>query len=1207
MKKNLFLILCSAFIAIALIVTLIACNDITSEPSDDVFDDANVTPGDNNVMPEESELRYSTDTDGKGVTVIGYSDNIGMELVIPDAYNGLPVTAIGENAFRDCRDVISITIPDSVDMIYSEAFAGCTQLNEITLSKNVEHFAQNAFLDCDKLETVYYSGSAEDWCGIYFQNANANPLNYADILYANGSKLTDLEISGGTRVIKDYAFAGYDGLRSLTIETDLDEIGERVFNGCTNIESVKISGYITESGFDIFGGCVNIKEIEMSVKAWNDLFSLRLEKLEKVVFTGGEAVSVGMFKMYPELEVVILCDSIKSIGVSAFEKCSSLKEVRFGNSLNYIGDSAFEGCENLGNIVIPDSVHTIGDRAFYGSGAPSIKIGNGVNTIGAYTFAANDRLALLEIPASVTQISDGAFNGCTQIVEIFNRSALDIVAGAGDNGKVALYAKHVYSEEGGSYFSFKDDYGFYYDGTDAYLINYCGDRTELVLPSGFTASDGTEINSYKIYNYAFRRSDELTYVSVPDCVTEIGVGAFSFCENLSVVRLGNGISAIKQKLFDGCQKLTVMVIPSSVTVIESDAFRNCDNLASVTIPDSVNVIESQAFSSCDKLPKTENGVQYVDKWAISCDDDITQLTLRNDTVGIAGGAFSSKVNLISVVIPDSVKYLGEYAIASCAGLTFVTVGSNVESIGTTAFYKCYKLVEVYNKSSLNIVKDTSNGYVGYYAENIYTEEGGSRISDTEDGYRFYFDGASGWLLGYFGKETELTLPSGFTAYDGTAVDTYGVYERAFSNKQTMISITIPANVTSFGTHAFYGCNDLAVIRYEGSVADWCRIYFEDYDANPISADCEFYISGELIADLVIPDDVTSIGMYAFYGYLRLSKLTLGAGLSIIGEKAFYNCRKITEIFNKSALEIVAGANTYGYVAYYAKNVYTEEGNPAYTDTADGYRFQYYGTNGYLVTYYGSEGDITLPSYFIAPDGTQVNSYEINAYAFAYNELLTSVVVPDCVTGIGEGAFYHCKNLSSLTVGKGVANIGAQAFNGCGALTEIEFNAVNLEKYVMSNWPFFGAGIDGNGLTVTFGDSVESIPYGLMGRCLGLTTVIISDNVKSIGNYAFENCINLTVVTIGSGVTSIGRSAFEFCERLRSVVIPVSVTSIGQHAFNACSLSEIIFESTDGWQASTSSSFVDYTTLASADLANTSSAATYLNLTYCGYYWRRVEP
>ena len=172
--------------------------------------------------------------------------------------------------------------------------------------------------------------------------------------------------------------------------------------------------------------------------------------------------------------------------------------------------------------------------------------------------------------------------------------------------------------------------------------------------------------------------------------------------------------------------------------------------------------------------------------------------------------------------------------------------------------------------------------------------------------------------------------------------------------------------------------------------------------------------------------------------------------------------------------------------------------------------------------------------------------------------------------------------------------------------EIEFNAVNLEKYVMSNWPFFGAGIDGNGLTVTFGDSVESIPYGLMGRCFGLTTVIISDNVKSIGNYAFESCTNLTVVTIGGGVTSIGRSAFEFCERLRSVVIPASVTSIGQHAFNANSLSEITFEDTEGWQVSTLSSFVDYTTLASADLANTSTAATYLRSTYWNYYWRKVK-
>ena len=100
---------------------------------------------------------------------------------------------------------------------------------------------------------------------------------------------------------------------------------------------------------------------------------------------------------------------------------------------------------------------------------------------------------------------------------------------------------------------------------------------------------------------------------------------------------------------------------------------------------------------------------------------------------------------------------------------------------------------------------------------------------------------------------------------------------------------------------------------------------------------------------------------------------------------------------------------------------------------------------------------------------------------------------------------------------------------------------------------------------------------------GLTSVTIGNSVESIENYAFRDCTGLTSVTIGNSVKRIGSEAFYGCTGLTSVV----------------------FEDTEGWQVS-QYSFGSYTSLASADLANTSTAATYLKSTYRYYYWRKVK-
>ena len=181
----------------------------------------------------------------------------------------------------------------------------------------------------------------------------------------------------------------------------------------------------------------------------------------------------------------------------------------------------------------------------------------------------------------------------------------------------------------------------------------------------------------------------------------------------------------------------------------------------------------------------------------------------------------------------------------------------------------------------------------------------------------------------------------------------------------------------------------------------------------------------------------------------------------------------------------------------------------------------------------------------------------------------SAILYGVLTGLGKGAFYNCSGLTSVYYTGDIAG-------WCG----IEFVGYNAN-------PLCNAG------KLYINNTL-------------LTDLVIPDSVTSIGSYAFSGCSGLTSVSIGSGVTSIGDYAFYNCRGLTSVTIPAGVTSIGDSAFDGCSeLTSVVFENTEGWRVSTSSSFSNYKDLSAADLAAAQTAAEYLVSEYRWYYWKRL--
>lgn len=203
--------------------------------------------------------------------------------------------------------------------------------------------------------------------------------------------------------------------------------------------------------------------------------------------------------------------------------------------------------------------------------------------------------------------------------------------------------------------------------------------------------------------------------------------------------------------------------------------------------------------------------------------------------------------------------------------------------------------------------------------------------------------------------------------------------------------------------------------------------------------------------------------------------------------------------------------------------------------------------------------VSGPYFVVNGEVVKLKSSTLPKAAVKRKASIKSVIIPDCVTEIGDEAFDECKNMETVAIGQGVKKIGASAFRNCSTLKSVVIpDSVTEIGY---------AAFHGCDFEVRFFDELINVPDSLRGKyvipdgirvirefCFGdvknLSEVVIPDSVTKIGSEAFSGC-SLTSVSIPNSVTTIDRRAFSGCSSLTSVTIPNSVTAIGSHAFDFC--------------------------------------------------------
>ena len=482
------------------------------------------------------------------------------DIVIPEKFELKGVTytvvATGANAFLDCRELTSVTLPATCVTIGRNCFKGCTALTKDPTPTTATSIGNGYLQGCTSITEVTVPAgvkgtfTAQNWEGMtalkkitFTDSPNAFKISVTAFVNTIGTGVTSPieEIYFGRNLDEgtgsNMPFRGIKTLKKVTFGGNFTTIDGEMFQGCTGLTDI------------IYSEGVNVTSV--GAGAFANCTSLATLTLPEVITSIPERLCYGN----KALTSITMSDNVTSIGATAFYN-SGLTSFNFPSALQYIYANAFQNAQLTGTISFPAGLKSIGTEAFAGTKVTKVEIPAAVATIGTAAFAPITTLGEIVVDEANT-----AFKVVNGVLVSADGTRLLVTAHQGTVGTDAFAAVTNI-----------DNYGLAYAPCEV---------MEFPLLE-------------KVGNYAFANSALKSF----NLKANVTVGSSIFSNSaLQTIVFEDGRNEIPQGICAGCSKLSSVTLPSTATNVMKDAFANCPALKSMEIPTNVNYMEPGAVPS----------------------------------------------------------------------------------------------------------------------------------------------------------------------------------------------------------------------------------------------------------------------------------------------------------------------------------------------------------------------------------------------------------------------------------------------------------------------------------------------------------------------------------------------------------------------------------------------------------------------------------
>lgn len=588
------------------------------------------------------------------------------------------------------------------------------------------------------------------------------------------------------------------------------------------------------------------------------------------------------------------------------------------------------------------------------------------------------------------------------------------------------------------------------------LQNYDEKTDSVIVPAGIK---GIEYDAYK-------GNSKLKRVVIEEGAEYIGSSAFEDCTALQDITLPVSVIKINKSAFAGCSSLKKIKVPENLTTLKDSAFIN-SGLEEVSIPESLTEIGAYAFQKCTYLKKISlpDTLKVINEYAFS-KTAISEINLPSELKEISECLFWECKRLKNIAIPENVLKIGSSAFSDCSTLDSISLPENLSEIGYCAFENCEALKSVQLPKSLKSI-----GEKAFYNTSLteITVPSGVKKLGKDDAY-YKIEGGNIWGDGGITVLNEkATEESGIFAFCKSlksAVLEEGIVNAGgglFANCTALETVTLPSTLKKLGWGVFKNCKALQKIIFGGTAQQWWNIeknklWVDDNVCmtvecsdkticdKPFSAD----ENGKLlirrkdnyykVKDVVIPDGVKEIGKELFSdSYMKSIKLP--ESLKSIGDDAFKYCCHLESI------EIPDGVTSIGENAF-------ENSSIKYIKLPKGIKKLNEGLFKDCkklidIDYPGTREEFQLIVKKSSYNWNAGQSYDClihckdgdldrNCQNVIKDRSITTLTIQDGRRIIGFEAYFRFEKLKSVILPNSIKEIRQGAFFGCNSLISIEY-------------------------------------------------------------------------------------------------------------------------------------------------------------------------